>query len=324
MCNFSHIKNRPIVVFGVGSIGERHINNLINLGFNNIYAFRKRNLPLRNINNTQIQVITTWNEVKQINPVAAFITTPTSLHIEQIIECVKLGINVFVEKPLSHTTDRIDELIALVEKHKVFVFVGYMMRFHPFVVKLKEIIALKIYGELISLQSKWGEYLPDWHPWEDYRTSYAARKELGGGVALTLSHDIDLANYLIDAKIDEYHGIKNTKSTLEVDVEAGFDLIMKYDNGTTANISLNFFEKQQERFFRLVFDNASIIFDYFEATLTIKKTDGKQTIKLDKFDRNDMFVEEIKYFFDRFANYSTEESIKQITDSKLIIKTCEL
>ena len=322
MCNFSSIKDKPIVVFGVGSIGERHISNLIKLGFNNIYAFRKRNLPLRNINNNQIQVITTWDEVKQINPIAAFITTPTSLHIEQIIECVKLGINVFVEKPLSHTTDKIDELLRLIEKHKVFIFVGYMMRFHPLIVRLKEFTESGIYGELISLQSKWGEYLPYWHPWEDYRTSYVARKELGGGVALTLSHDIDLANYLIDAKIEEYHVIRNTKSKLEVDVEAGFDLIMKYDNGTTANINLNFFEKQQDRFLRLVFDEASIIFDYYNATLSINELGKEQIVKLDEFDRNELFVEEIKYFFDKLTNHSTEEVIKQITESELIIKIC--
>ena len=79
-----------------------------------------------------------------------------------------------------------------------------MMRFHPLICDLKEIISNEYYGKLISIQSKWAEFLPDWHPWEDYRISYASNKKMGGGVALTLSHDIDLAFFLTSSKLQNF------------------------------------------------------------------------------------------------------------------------
>ena len=323
MSNFEKYKSQPVVVFGAGSIGERHIRNLWQLGFRNIVVFRQRNLPFRDIADAKVSVIRTWEEVDRIKPIAAIITSPTSFHTAQTIECIRRNIHVLVEKPLSHTTEDFEALKNTISTHSVFVYVGYMMRFHPLILKAKQIIQSKKYGDLISLQSKWAEYLPDWHPWEDYKTSYAAKKELGGGVALTLSHEIDLCNFLAYSNIKTSCIQKNFKSKLEIDVESGADILIKYENEITSNIHLNFYEKCKERFLRIVLDDASIIFDYFNSTLTIKTNYQEDIIYCEKdFDRNKLFIEQTKFFFSKLDQFTKEESIQQVENSELIINIC--
>ena len=318
----SDSKNLPIIIFGAGSIGERHIRNLWFLGYHKLFVFRQRNLPFRDIGDAEVTVIKTWKEVDEIHPYACIITSPTSLHLSQAIQSVKMGAHVLIEKPLSSDTNGFKELVQCVASKNKFAYVGYMMRFHPLLIRIKEIIRGQQYGHLISLQSKWGEYLPDWHPWEDYRTSYAAKQELGGGVALTLSHDIDIANWLIDSDVKKFFVQKNYKSTLELNVEAGADLLLKYQNGTTANIHLNFYELNKERFLKLVFEKVSIHLDFYESSLSIKALDNETKIVLRNYDRNDLFIEQTKYFFSKLNNFTVSESIQKIKESETIINIC--
>lgn len=314
--------DRPILVIGAGSIGERHINNLWHLGYRNINVFRQRNIPFRNIKGVKLRVLLDWNEVITLMPFASIIATPTIQHIRQAISCAMLKSHLLIEKPLSNSTEELTFLEEIVVKNKIYLRVGYMMRFHPLIIKLKSIIENEQLGELISFTSKWGEYLPDWHPWEDYKQSYAAKKELGGGVALTLSHDIDLANWLCNSKIIDHITFKNSKSKLEVDTESGVDILLRYENGITGHIHLNYYEKVSERYLRLVFVNGTIIFKYFQNTLTLKTPENNEHIVIENFNRNDLFIAQTKSFFECIGNFSIDESINQINESIQIIKIC--
>ena len=314
---------KQIVVFGAGSIGERHIKNLWYLGFRNITVFRQRKLPFRDLDGIKVRVITTWDELECSIPFAAIICSPTSQHLLQTLKCTELGIHCLVEKPLSHNLQDMSLLSDAVKKNNVFVHVGYMMRFHPLIIKIKELIDSNEYGNLLSLNSKWGEYLPDWHPWENYKNSYAAKKDLGGGVSLTLSHDIDVANFLINSKVVQHVKINNYKSNLGIEVESGTDILVKYEDNTTANIHLNFHEKNKERFLKLILDNASIVFNFYNSELIISKPNEKDVILIEEnFDRNNLFIDQIKYFFSKINDFTLDESIKNIEDSKIIIKMC--
>ena len=159
--------------------------------------FTMRKITFQDYQRYVSQKLSVWEELEDSQSKIAVICTPTSQHLDQTIKCVRLGINVLVEKPLFNTIDGFEELRQAVIKFNTFVYVGYMMRFHPLIEKIKTMINKNEFGKLISFQSVWAEYLPNWHPWEDYRDSYAARKELGGGSTLTLSHDIDLAIFLV-------------------------------------------------------------------------------------------------------------------------------
>lgn len=314
----------PLLVIGAGSIGERHIGVLQSLGYKNIHVYRQRLLPFRNIENSSVNSFTNWDEINHIKPYAAIICTPTSQHLPQAQECLHQEMHVLVEKPLADTTQAIDDLMSLaIEKNKL-VQVGYMLRYHPLMKKLKSIISTQELGRLVSFSSIWAEYLPNWHPWEDYRTSYAARKDLGGGVALTLSHDLDIVNWLVGELPHQYHKIYNYHSDLAVDVEAGAAFLLSYPMGVTGVVQLNFYQKIPVRKYELVFSNALVTFDYFGNQIIIQTTENTTTIENKDFERNQLFEQQMIDFLQNSQNANLNLLTKQyIDESKIIIKMCQ-
>lgn len=316
-------KNTPILIIGAGSIGERHIRNLHLLGYTNLIVYRQRNLPFRDINTASPTVYTDWEYVIRAKPKIAFICTVTHLHLSFTTKCIEMGMHVLVEKPLSHTCEGLEKLGEILLQQNRYLHVGYMMRFHPLVQRIKNIIDSQQYGQVISIQSKWAEYLPDWHPWENYRESYAAKKTLGGGVALTLSHDIDQVCFLLGALPQTWHKTNNYKNKLDIDVEATTDILLSFESGTTANIHLSYAEKTKERFLKVVFDNATVEFNFFSSTLTIKQPKDNTTVEtLTNFDRNDLFISQTKYFLQKITHFTPDEVQLQISTSQRIITIC--
>lgn len=317
------INQTPILVIGAGSIGERHIRNLWSLGYQHILVYRQRNLPFRDIGNAQVQVITNWNDVLVLKPFAAIICTPTAQHLQQTLDCINSGMHVLVEKPLAHEAIDAAKIITAIKTNNVLVQVAYMMRYHPLLQKVKSFVEQKEYGNLINIQTYWGEYLPAWHPWEDYRTSYAAKKESGGGAALTLSHDIDVANWIANSPVSRFASFPNYHTALEVNTNAAFDLNMAYQNNVTAHVHVNYCQPVAQRWYKFIFDNAVIDIDFFKSSISISTQNNTEQNTIDSFDRNDLFIAQAKDFFQRIeSNDYLNFSIDQIQQSASIIQMC--
>lgn len=313
------------MVMGAGSIGERHIRILQKLGYTNIWVYRQRNLPLRNVTSDSVKIFTSTDKIQEIKPVVAMICTPTSQHMEQAIFCAGLGIHVLIEKPLSHTLTGMKNLKKTAESSHTCIQIAYMLRYHPLFQTVKKYVETSKMGCLLSMQCYWGEYLPDWHPWEDYRKSYAARKELGGGAALTLSHDVDLVNWLSGSKVKKWNTQKNDSSLLEIDVESAADISIAYENGITAHCHMNFHERIPRRWYRFVFEQGSIEVDYLKSELVICHIDGSvNRKKIPDFNRNQLYESQTLDFFNRInEGYFHESSLKYLNESELIITICQ-
>lgn len=317
-------KQDPILVIGGGSIGERHAGNLLRLGYHNVYILRTRKLPFRNLDETAVKTLTSWEEVLAVKPKAAFICTPTHLHLEQSIACAKAGMHILAEKPISHDNKGLDALLEAVQESGVYVQIGYMMRYHPLAETIRKWIRTKPYGKLVSFQTYWGEHLPDWHPWEDYRDSYAAKKEMGGGVALTLSHDLDLVLWWMDAPLKQHFLLKNVASSLEVNVDSAVDFLLGFENGVTGHVHLNFFQKLPRREYRLEFEEASVLFSFFQHQITVqRKGENPLEIRKEGFDRNDMFVRQTEDFFRHIESNTVQTSLQNIREAARIVDLCE-
>src|SRR3989344_2131583 len=178
-----------IIVVGCGSIGSRHLKNLKTLGVKELIAVDANPKRLEDLKReipdlkTYVNLGTALKNEKNIN--AGFVCTPTSLHIPVAIKFAKAGINLFIEKPLSHNLKDIDKLEEIVKTNKLITMMGMNYRFHLGLQLVKKIIDNKKIGEILSARVFGGYYLPYWHPNTDYKKEYAARKELGGGVILT-------------------------------------------------------------------------------------------------------------------------------------------
>lgn len=305
-----------ILICGLGSIGKRHAKNLLFLKKKNLIFFRERNLSLKE---NKLKNIITFNSLKKSlnqNPDVAFICNTTSKHMDTAIECAKKGCHLFIEKPLSNNLKKIKILEAIIKKKKIKVMIGYNMRFHPLMKKIKKILDNKQIGDVYNIQSEWSEYLPDWHPWENYRDTYAAQKKMGGGCSLTLSHELD-SLYWLFGKIKKVENFKIFKY-LGGDVDTSSDFLIKFKNSAVAYSHIDFLGKPHVRKLFISGTKKKIYFNYYKNKVKIINRFGNVKVIKVKFQKNDMYLEEIKYFLKCISkNITPSPGIK---DSKYIFK----
>ncbi len=120
--------------------------------------------------------------------------------------------------------------------------VGFQFRFHPGLQQAKRFLDDGAIGDLISVRSHWGEYLPDWHPWEDYRQSYAARKDLGGGVVRTLCHPLDYLRWLV-GELESVWAFSGNLGGLDINVEDVSEIGLQFDRGVLGSVHLDFCQR---------------------------------------------------------------------------------
>ncbi|MEK6220629.1 MAG: Gfo/Idh/MocA family oxidoreductase, partial [Chloroflexota bacterium] len=186
-----------ILIAGLGSIGRRHLRNLGSLGEHDILLYRTHQSTMPDDELSAYPVETDLSAALAQKPDAVIVANPTALHLDVAIPAAKAGCHILLEKPVSDTLERIDELQIAAQASGARVLVGFQYRYHPGLKHAAKILASGEIGRPLSMRAHWGEYLPNWHPWEDYRNSYAARKDLGGGVVLTLSHPMDYLRMLL-------------------------------------------------------------------------------------------------------------------------------
>ena len=187
-----------ILIAGLGSIGRRHLRNLVALGERDVVLLRSHRSTLPDEEIGEFPAETNLAEaLRKHKPAAVIIANPTALHLDVAIPAAEAGCHILLEKPVSDSLERLDILQQAAQKSGSKILVGFQFRYHPTLNKARELIQSGALGKVLTVHAHWGEYLPQWHPWEDYRQSYAARADLGGGVIVTLTHPLDYLRYLL-------------------------------------------------------------------------------------------------------------------------------
>ncbi len=264
------IKMNKVLIIGAGSIGQKHIRALLSIGEKNIAAFRTGKGQLKNLAKDikeHVKIYQDENAAFAWKPTHVIISNPTNLHLEYLIKTIQLGAKVFVEKPIVHDyTILKNATVSASEIKKYNGVVGFNLRFHGLFKKIKEIISTYQYGNILSANLIAGHYLPFWHPYENYRNSYASRKCLGGGVLRTLCHEIDLAYHLFGKVIKVFARIENL-SSLEIDVDDSVDIIINSENCKRIYIHLNYLYPLPLRKGNILFEKGLLEYDYYMGTL---------------------------------------------------------
>jgi predicted dehydrogenase len=310
-----------ILIIGLGSIGQRHLRNLKKIQPKaQFYALRKKyTTPLLSNTNKVIrgeikkkyslQYINNLEEIN-INKIkldCAFVCTPTSYHVSQIIWLLKNDINCFVEKPLGSSLKQLKELeFILKKKNKLITMMGFQLRFNPIIQYLENIFKKKSpIGRVFAAHIHHGEHIKDFHPYEDYRISYAAIKKLGGGVILSQIHEIDYLLHLFkDYDFKNISFISSKVSNLDLDVEDVFSanfLLKKNNNKILCSMNLNFLERPKKRKIYLIGEKGSINVCLNSQKVLILKN-NKTTVKKFIFKKNDIFIKEIKFFLSKIKS----------------------
>ena len=290
-------KQLCICVVGTGSIGQRHLNNLVKLGCQNIIAvseYHKRKEIT--VGDRQISTSNSYGEALLVADVVV-IANPSSMHFEYLKQAIEKNKHIYLEKPIALEKTRIPTLIDRAENAELVIATGTQFRFNPRLLELKELISRGSLGRLLSVTASSGEHVADYHPKEDYHKSYAAKSELGGGVLLTQIHQIDYLNWLF-GKFEHAYAAEVEVPELNIDVEACVTYVLSRNDGLTVAGHLNYLQRPKATNLQVIGTLATAEWSYENNSLTIVKNCGEITTTTTVFDRNQMFLECMRNFIE--------------------------
>jgi len=295
-----------VLVAGCGTIGRRHIENALRPNKGRVFAFdvseSKRASVQRDLD---VRVVGKLSEALEASPTTALVASPTDQHIAIALEAVKRGCHVFVEKPVSHSLQHIDQLCAEIELRGLVSMVACNMRFHPGPAAVKRLIEERAVGSIISARIHTGSYLPRWRPAQDYRQSYSASRESGGAV-LDCIHEIDLALwYFGDAQLIASATLPAESIGLTVDGLA--ELLLLHRSGVLSSVHLNFVQQDYHRACEIIGDLGTIYWDFGLGQVRIVGPDGEMRRMIEQpagWSLNQMYVDELEHFFSCVADHA--------------------
>lgn len=287
------------LIAGLGSIGRRHFRNLITLGEKDIILLRTHKATLPDDELAGYPVETDLQEaLKKHQPDAVIVSNPTAFHLDVAIPAAETGCAILLEKPISHSMERLDQLENAVRKSGSKVLVAFQFRFHPGMVRAKQLIEAGEIGRIISAHVHFGEYLPAWHPWEDYRSGYAARADMGGGVVLTQCHSLDYLPWLVGKAVSIW-GFTGKLSDLEVGVEDTAKIGLRFVHGALGSLHLDYNRQPPVHTFDIAGTKSTIKWDLTDGATRIYRAEKKdwEVYPLPaEWERNVMFMEQMKHF----------------------------
>jgi predicted dehydrogenase len=303
-----------VLMIGLGGIGQRHVRNLSALlgdqlelmayrtrRFSTVLTDRLQVEPGADLESKyQIRTFTDLDAALAEGPQVAFVCNPSSLHIPAAMKAANAGCHLFIEKPLSHNTEGIQQLISVVQQKGLVGYVGYQMRFHPCLRRVHDLLAQGAVGQVLSVQAEVGEYLPGWHTYEDYRQMYASRRDLGGGVILSQIHELDYLYWFFGLP-RRIFALGGHLSSLEVDVEDVANILMSFKVGAMAIpvfLHQDYIQRPPSRNCCIIGDNGKIVVDFVGLTVRWYDGEGKlaEEAHIENFQRNQLFLDELFHF----------------------------
>ena len=288
------MKNYQIAFVGMGSIGKRHLNNVCQLIASqgntfSIDLYRSsmaRELP-ENVNSLVSNQYQCSQEVQRVYDMV-FITNPTSLHLDTAIKFRPYAKAFFIEKPVFGMIEVDDQIVAMLDE--IPSYVACPLRYNPVLQYVKQNVELE---KVISVRAMSSSYLPDWRPGQNYRETYSAHAELGGGVDIDLIHEWDYLTWIF-GKPTECFGIAGRFSNLEINSNDTALYVAKNEK-LTFELHLDYFGRKTQRTLDIFTQDETIQCDIVGGTVTYMK-EGK-TFDFNS-ERNAFQMAEIQHFFD--------------------------
>lgn len=288
------------LIAGLGSIGRRHLRNLQALGQRNIILFRTLRSTLPDDDLAGLPVETDLQKALGSGPQAVIVSNPTALHLPVAIPAAEAGCHILLEKPISHSMEGVPALAQALQHGGGRLLVGYQFRFHPGLQRIERLLRDGAIGRPLSLHAHWGEYLPGWHPWEDYRQSYSARQDLGGGVVLTLSHTLDYALWLL-GPVEALWAFTSRHSDLELQVEDSAEIGLQFTSGATGSIHLDYYQRPPAHYLEIIGSEGTLRWDNEDGAVHLCRAPRAAWETFSPppgFERNHLFMAEMRHFID--------------------------
>lgn len=291
--NQSEFAELRILVVGCGSIGKRHVQVLTEIGVQYL-ACCDPSATQREILQglfPHIQMYENYDiALREFKPKAIFILTPTRMHVAMAKTALLSGCHVFIEKPLSNSSDGVEDLKALAEKLQLKVMIGFCFRYHKVLKMAKELLDQNTIGRLINIRALMGEHFPEIHP--DYLNMYYSKYS----GAFELIHDLDLAIWFANQNVKEAYSVYGSFSNIGIEAPDSIELLLGFEDRMAATVHLDFFQFPRRRQMELIGTKGVIIVEFASwdtAEISYYTADARQWVaKKYTTARNDMFRDE--------------------------------
>lgn len=313
-----------IAVVGTGSIGRRHIGNLLRLGYDDVLAVsEKKKIKTLEVGSRNVRVVNHIDAALHSTVDTMFICNPTGLHFRYLEKAIEAGKHVFVEKPVGSMMGDFISLRKQSEQKKLIIAVGHQFRFNPHLEELREKVKANFMGSIFRVEAIQGEHIADYHPGEDYRESYAARKDLGGGILLTQIHQIDYLNWIF-GPFSRVFAVSRQPSILGIDVEESVSYFLESHSGCPIYGHMDFLSRPKTVSIRIMGDERSMIWDYYGGKLICSNQGNvdEEAITFERpLDRNQMFLDVVRDFLE--AAESGGKPRSDLTDGVAALRIVE-
>ncbi len=306
-----------ILIIGLGSIGKRHLNNLLSLGYTNLSVVsRKGILP------KEFEHLTIFKNIQEAvvakNFTTAVICVPTAQHIEALQECLQAGVqHIYLEKPVSHNYNGIQEILSNYPAANIYV--GFDMHYDLGLQKIKSLLQENIIGNIVSVNAQVGQYLPDWRPYEDYSKGMSAKKETGGGVLLDLVHEFDYLFWLF-GNAKTIASINKNSGSLNIETEDVAEVLIQFQSGIIGSIHLDYLQQKLIRNCLITGSKGSIKWDLTASKVEwILADKSTQEFNYTGFERNDRFVNIMKDFLSQKHNHLTTNFQQGLVSLRMVL-----
>ncbi len=270
-----------VLIVGTGSIGRRHMASLRALvpgvSFDLLREADRSSQLAGGVGETQSGSL---EEALSKLPDLMVIATPNSLHLRYLLAAIEWQIPFYAEKPVVTSREDAATLRRQIAGRLPPHIVGCNLRFLPSLLTLAGLLHDSVAGRIVRARFEAGQWLPDWRPSRDYRSSYSASAALGGGVLLDLIHELDAALWLL-GDFSQVRAITARASTLEIDCEDVACLLLARPNGPVASVEVDYVSRTPVRRYVVVGDQATLEWDLHRRALLICRKDAVEAVRLD-------------------------------------------
>jgi len=319
---------KKILIVGVGSMGKKYIQIIqdyypeITIGVLRSSYLKKDFSGMHSIEN----IFESISDAISFSPDAVIFSNPASMHVESALPFAKKGVSLFIEKPLSTDYKEAKKLIQICEENKVICMMGYNLRYLPSLIKFRNLLHEKQVGEIYSVKSEAGSFLPNWRKDSDYRSSVSAQKSLGGGVLNELSHELDYIEWIFGS-IKWVSATLTKRSNLEINVEDSCNMILgirdeKKESDLIATLNLDFIRHDSTRNCLVTGSEGSLSWNGLEGTVKYYPIDGDSWEILYSNDESmySTYIEEVNHFFNsiKYNNQPVANGVEGLQTLKVI------
>jgi predicted dehydrogenase len=309
-------------VVGMGSIAQRHLKNLRLLYPESRISVVSASGINANLPYAADEIISIEQLIFQ-SPKFVIIASPAPFHVKTAKFLLTHNIPVLIEKPLAESFSTCNDFLNFCDgDFSDKSAVGYCLRFLPSACIVKKLIAQEAIGTIYNVSSIVGQYLPDWRTDKNYKDSVSARKELGGGALLELSHELDYLTWFFD-DLELKHSWLRTSDELDLNVEDIANLVMTSNSGIYITVHLDFVQKSTQRKCEIIGEKGRIVWDLVANSVTLYAADGIHHLYDEPaYDKNNMYLEMLKAFAD-MPSYGQQE-LASIESSSRVLQLIEL